>query len=144
MGGGDRLYGIHLHLGSPALLVPANQAEGLKVWDAVRHVTVTGEELHQDVLRALEPGSGPAGTFPILAGLDVCEIVKGKYEGERTVEVQVNGRRVGQLTKAQANKYLSLVEADLAREQRPGCHAYVTRTADKGLQVTVLLPDVAG
>ncbi|MGY1705318.1 DUF4236 domain-containing protein [Geodermatophilus sp. SYSU D00697] len=142
MGGGGRSYGIHLHLSAPGLLQPANQPAGLTLWEAARHVTVTGEERHQDVLSALTPHHTADGMFPVFASLGVCQIATGKYAGQSTVEVRINGQRVGQLTKAQADKYLPMVEVDLAVGQQPGCHAYVTRTADKGLQVTALLPRV--
>jgi hypothetical protein len=66
------------------------------------------------------------------AGLGVCRIATGKYTGQTTVEISVNGQRVGQLTKAQADKYLPTVQAELAAGRKPACQVYVSRTRFPG------------
>jgi len=64
---------------------------------AERTVTVTREEHHQDVL------AGRAG--PTIAELRPCTITAGKHAGQDGLEVVLDGRRVGELTRLMAQRY---------------------------------------
>jgi hypothetical protein len=46
----------------------------------------------------------------VFASLDVCEIGKGKHKGGAGIEVLIDDRRVGELTKLQADRYLEPVQ----------------------------------
>ena len=64
---------------------------------AERTVTVTREEHHQDVL------AGRTG--PAIAELRPCTITAGKHAGQDGLEVVLDGRRVGELTRLMAQRY---------------------------------------
>jgi hypothetical protein len=101
--------------------------------------TVTGEENYQD---ELEPIAQQLGATPhaTVASLGFCTIQQGKYAGERAIEVRVNGSTVGQLTRAKSHQYEHLVDAAIGSGRTPICRAYVHRSADRGVQVQVMLP----
>lgn len=140
-GGGERYYGVFLRVSEPDRLVPVNSPEGLYLLPADRQAAVTGEERHQDVLAEVAQRAGRAQTMSLFAVLAVSEIVKGKYAGQPGVEVLVDGRRVGELTKVQADRYLSMVREAQRTGQRLGCDARLSN-GPKGWQVAVLLPDM--
>ncbi|HEX8519819.1 MAG TPA: hypothetical protein VF667_09525 [Pseudonocardia sp.] len=100
---------------------------------AERTVAVTREEHHQDVL------AGRSG--PVVVGLRPCTIGAGKYAGERGVEVGLDGRRVGELTRQMSRRYLPLIDALAARGRRAGCEAQL-RLDHRGVQVELRLPAV--
>ncbi len=135
MGGGERTYGVFLHLGAPARLSLANSCAGLEMLEADRTVTVTQEERHQAVL------SRHGQDVPVLvaASLAMCQVERGKYQGEETVEVQIDGERVGEVTRAMAERYLTLVKRLIARGAVPGCEALIT-SSTKGYEVDLRLP----
>ena len=76
---------------------------------AERTVTVTREEHHQDVL------AGRTG--PTIAELRPCTITAGKHAGPNGLEVVLDGRRVGELTRLMAQP--SLVRRRLRRPSAP-------------------------
>ena len=81
---------------------------------AERAVTVTREEHHQDVL------SGRAGRAVV--ELRPCTIASGKHAGQDGLEVVLDGRRVGELTRLMAQRYRPMVDhltaGDIARGAR--------------------------
>jgi hypothetical protein len=138
-GGGDRYYGVFLHLGRPGCLLPVNSADGLELLAAERQVTVTGEEGHQDVLAELAARGRGAERLPVFASLHRCTVGKGKYAGQDGIEVRINGSRVGELTKLQADRYLPTVASAEEQDRPAGCEASLT-WGDKGWQVELQLP----
>jgi hypothetical protein len=138
-GGGDRYYGVFLHLGRPGCLVPVNSADGLELLAAERQVTVTGEEGHQDVLAGLAAQARGAERLPVFASLHRCTVGKGKYAGQDGIEVRIDGSRVGELTKLQSDRYLPTVATAEERAGPVGCEASLT-WSEKGWQVELQLP----
>jgi hypothetical protein len=100
---------------------------------AERTVTVTREEHHQDVLAGR---SGPA-----VAELRPCRITAGRYAGQDGLEVALDGRRVGELTRLMAQRYRPMVDDVQARGCRAGCEALL-RDDTRGVQVELRLPAV--
>jgi hypothetical protein len=98
---------------------------------AERTVTVTREEHHQDVL------AGRAG--PTIAELRPCTITAGKHAGQDGLEVVLDGRRVGELTRLMAQRYRPMVDEVRSRGYRAGCEA-VLAADSRGIQVELRLP----
>ena len=98
---------------------------------AERTVTVTREEHHQDVL------AGRTG--PTIAELRPCTITAGKHAGQDGLEVVLDGRRVGELTRLMAQRYRPMVDEVRARGYRAGCEAVLADDA-RGIQVELRLP----
>lgn len=145
-GGGNKLYGIYLHLGSPTDIrmtagtldpIAEETAESVLLrndWTC----TVTKEEDHQDILSRYRPNS-PIRPREVIASLDLCMIQSGKYKGQEAIEVRLGGHRVGQLTYAMTQRYLNVVAPLLGRGLLVTCEAMTLRT-DKGVQVELRLP----
>ena len=98
---------------------------------AERAVTVTREEHHQDVL------SGRTGRAVV--ELRPCPIASGKHAGQDGLEVVLDGRRVGELTRLMAQRYRPMVDHLTARGYRAGCEAFLQEDA-RGTQVELRLP----
>ena len=98
---------------------------------AERAVTVTREEHHQDVL------SGRTGQAVV--ELRPCTIASGKHAGQDGLEVVLDGRRVGELTRLMAQRYRPMVDDLTARGYRAGCEAFLQEDA-RGTQVELRLP----
>ncbi|HEX5812181.1 MAG TPA: hypothetical protein VFY38_08785 [Pseudonocardia sp.] len=98
---------------------------------AERTVTVTREEHHQDVL------SGRTGR--VVVELRPCTIASGKHAGQDGLEVVLDGRRVGELTRLMAQRYRPTVDHLAARGLRAGCEAFLQEDA-RGTQVELRLP----
>ncbi len=98
---------------------------------AERAVTVTREEHHQDVL------SGRTGRAVV--ELRPCMIASGKHAGQDGLEVVLDGRRVGELTRLMAQRYRPMVDDLTARGYRAGCEAFLQEDA-RGTQVELRLP----
>ena len=98
---------------------------------AERAVTVTREEHHQDVL------SGRTGRAVV--ELRPCPITSGKHAGQDGLEVVLDGRRVGELTRLMAQRYRPLVDHLTAGGYRAGCEAFLQEDA-RGTQVELRLP----
>ena len=98
---------------------------------AERTVTVTREEHHQDVL------AGRTG--PTIAELRPCTITAGKHAGQDGLEVVLDGRRVGELTRLMAQRYRPMVDEVRSRGYRAGCEAVLAADA-RGIQVELRLP----
>jgi hypothetical protein len=151
-GGGDgRDYGIYLFLSHARDVLDDDRApSGLDGRTSHAHetatsvtlasawnCTVTGEEDHQEVLAPFESSTGQAK--PLRASLAFCTIVKGKYRGQRAIEVRLDERRVGQLTRAMTERYEAVVDDVHASGRTALCDAWVVRT-DRGLQVELGMP----
>ena len=98
---------------------------------AERTVTVTREEHHQDV-----PGGR---TGPTIAELRPCTITAGKHAGRDGLEVVLDGRRVGELTRLMAQRYRPMVDEVRSRGYRAGCEAVLAADV-RGIQVELRLP----
>jgi hypothetical protein len=81
-----------------------NSPDGLVLLAGERTVTVTREEHHQDVL------AGRGGRVAV--ELRRCTIGAGKYAGQPGVEVALDGRRVGELTRLMSERYLDVYGLD--------------------------------
>lgn len=136
-GGRGRSYGIFLHLGSPNRLVPLNSSDGLHLLASERRVTVTREEHHQQVIANVLGSATGGGT--VFASVHECTIERGKHAGSTALEVRIDGRRVGELTKAMSDRYAPAVHAVTASGALPGCQASIESTG-KGWQVELRLP----
>jgi hypothetical protein len=95
-------------------------------------VTVTREEDHQDVLSGYRSPD-------VVAELAWGTARAGKYRGQRVIEVQLDGRRVGELTHAMSHRYGAMVDALLAQGNRPGCQAHIEH-GERGYQLELLMP----
>jgi hypothetical protein len=122
-----------LDLGPASDCVLRNSAGDLVMLAAERSVTVTREEHHQNVL------AGRSGRVAV--ALQPWAIAAGKYAGQRGLEVTLDGRRVGELTRLMAERYLPLVDDIDARGRRAGCEALL-RPDHRGVQVELRLPAV--
>jgi len=138
MGGGQRYYGVHLHLGAPRLLLLDHEALGTApTLPAEQQVTVTDQEAHQHVLHRVVNGRTPVH---VIAELRDCRIDKGSHIGEHTLEVLLEGERIGQLTYAMGLRYCDMAQEWRARTGRALCEAVITNEGTQGLQAKLLLP----
>jgi hypothetical protein len=123
---------VYLHLAEADSCVLANQPlPGSRVLRPDRPCAVTGENKHQDVLEPLLTGDGRTQLW---ATLHPATVTSGKYAGEPTLEVRVDGKRVGALTTAQAERYV-----DQMPNEGVVCQAELARGA-KNIEVKVFLP----
>jgi hypothetical protein len=122
-----------LHLGPASDCVLGNPVGDLVLLAAERTVSVTREEHHQDVL------AGRGGRVAV--ALRPCTIRGGKYAGQRGIEVTLDGRRVGELTRLMSQRYLPMVDGIAAGGRRSGCEALL-RPDRRGVQVELRLPAV--
>jgi hypothetical protein len=119
-----------------------NSPAGLVMLAGEVPVTVTREEQHQSALARYAPR--PGDQRHVAVELTWCVISSGKYRGQRTIEVRLDGHRVGELTYLMSQRYGSVVAQVNARGGRAGCEAVVERDA-RGLQLTLRLPrDTSG
>ncbi|MEV6242038.1 hypothetical protein [Lentzea sp. NPDC051838] len=138
MGGGNRYYGVHLHLGDPRLLLLDHEILGTAPTMPAEHqVAVTGEESNQLILHRVVNGRTPVH---VIAELRDCRIAKGTHVGEHTLEVLLEGERIGQLTYAMGLRYCDLAQEWRARTGRALCEAVITNEGTRGLQAKLLLP----
>jgi len=135
---GERHLCVHLHLGDPRLLLLDHEVLGTApTMPAEQQVTVTGEEAHQHVLHRVVNGRTPVH---VIAELRDCRIAKGKYIGEHTLEVLLEGERIGQLSYAMGLRYCDMAQEWRARTGRALCEAVITNEGTQGLQAKLLLP----
>lgn len=138
LGNSHGYYSVHLHLGAPRLLLLDHEALGTApTLPAERQVTLTDEEAHQLVLHRVVNGRTPVH---VIAELKDCRITKGPHTGEHTLEVLLEGERVGQLTYATALRYYEMVQDWRARTGRALCEAVITNEGTRGLHAKLLLP----
>lgn len=149
-GGGEKYYGIYLHLAGPELMLFANRSRRGSTGDAEPssmvtlcpevQCTVTGEEHHQDHLLSVAP-SNPNEATRVVVTLCYCQIANGKYQGEQAIEVRLDGERVGQLTRAMTERYASYMDAVAHTGRVPTAEAVVT-SGSRGVQVELRMPRV--
>ncbi|WP_086662227.1 hypothetical protein [Lentzea kentuckyensis] len=138
MGGGQRYYGVHLHLGVPRLLLLDHEVLGIApTLPAERQVNVMGEEAHQYVLHRVVNGRTPVH---VIAELRDCRIAHGSHTGEHTLEVLLEGECIGQLSYAMGLRYCDIAQEWRARTGRALCEAVITNEGTRGLQTKLLLP----
>ncbi|CAM3395359.1 HIRAN domain-containing protein [Kibdelosporangium persicum] len=146
-GGGDKYYGVYLHLASPRDTRIANGTEDPVIASQTDRTillqndyscTVTGEQDHQEILSRYAP-KGNIDTVSVIANLTFCKIAKGKYQGEDAIEVQIDRHRVGQLTYAMTKRYGEIVRGLMDRGLEVTCEAFTVNTP-KGVQVELLMP----
>ncbi|MFD9704178.1 hypothetical protein [Lentzea sp. NPDC059081] len=135
---GPRNHTVHLHLGAPRLLLLDHEALGTApTLPAERQVTITEEEAHQHVLHRVVNGRTPVH---VIAELKDCRIARGPHTGEHTLEVLLEGERIGQLTYAMALRYFEMVRQWRVRTGRALCEAVITNEGTRGLHAKLLLP----
>lgn len=146
-GGGDKYYGIYLHIVTARELTFANEtgdhriakvSNGAGILSAEWSCTVTKEGNHQDVLSKYAPASGESFRN-VVASLHYCKIASGKHRGQSAIEVQLNGNRVGELTRGMTARYADVVDRLHHRGLVPKCEGMVVDTP-QGLQVELLMP----
>ncbi len=119
--------------------VPENTAHGLTLLDPDQEVVVTGEEDHQDVLRAWAPHAGPRR---VAVELRPAPLRRGRLAGQPGLEALLDGRRIGELTPLMSTRYRPHVDDVLRRGGRPGAIGLV-RHGRRGLvEVELRLPDL--
>lgn len=124
----DGGYKIILHC-SPTTPFAANDCPtGYVCMDAAHQVAVLGEELHQDKLEAYGVG---AFVWDVLEN---GEIPKGKYKGNPTYWVSLDGTQVGYITEAQYEKYNALLGVS-----QSCCAAFISQ-GPKKLELSLMLP----
>jgi hypothetical protein len=96
--------------------VPENAAHGLDLLDPDHEVVVTGEEDHQDVLRAWAPHAGPRR---VAVELRPAPLRRGRHAGQPGLEALLDGRRIGELTQLMSVRYRSRVDEVLRRGRGP-------------------------
>ncbi len=135
---GQRYLGVHLHLGAARLLLLDHEALGTApTLPAEQQVAVTGEEVHQHVLHRVVNGRTPVH---VIAELRDCRIARGTHTGEHTLEVLLEGERIGQLGYAMGLRYCDMVQEWRARTGRALCEAIITNEGTRGLHTNLLLP----
>jgi hypothetical protein len=146
-GGGEKFYGIYLHLAEARLVgmaigaidpVVAERTAGTVLLCNDRTCTVTREESHQDVLAGYAPRKGQ-DVRTVVATLDFCTIDRGKHRGTQAIEIRLGGQRVGQLTKLMSERYDSIVRGFRGHGVQVTCEAFTFRTP-KGVEVELRLP----
>ncbi|WP_459716275.1 hypothetical protein [Actinophytocola sp. KF-1] len=110
-----------------------NPTPGLSMVPGDVPVPVTRDKQYRPVLSRYPVA--PGGERRVAVELAWCVITSGRYEGERGIEVRVDGHRVGELTDVMARRYAPLLE----QGTRVGCETTVTRD-EHGLRLTVHLP----
>lgn len=105
---GSAVVKIDVSLREPDVVVPVNNPPSSGNWVLMPSgniIQVTGEDGHADYLRSILPASGRC---QVLATLHAAKFgVRTKYDG---VEVRLNGKRVGELSKAMGEKVLLAVD----------------------------------
>ncbi|WP_409464056.1 HIRAN domain-containing protein [Amycolatopsis sp. GA6-003] len=146
-GGGDKYYGIYLHLAGPGELSGDSEPADAVVAEITASdvllrndwsCTVTKEEAHQDVLREYAP-TGKRQYREVVASLGFCVIGTGKYRGREAIEVRLGGRRVGQLTYAMTERYRGIVDGFLKQNLEVTCEAFTVLTM-RGVEVELRMP----
>lgn len=124
---------VYLHLSEADTCVLTNLPPvGAQILRPERECAVSGENKHQEVLAPLLALGN--GQTQLWATLHRATVTNGKYTGQPTLEVRLDGQRVGALTATQAARYLGNTPADGA-----ACQAEVTPGV-KNIEVKVFLP----
>ncbi|MGZ3147413.1 hypothetical protein ACVDFE_36580 [Lentzea chajnantorensis] len=135
---GQRYLGVHLHLGDARLLLLDHEALGTApTLPAEKQIGITDEEAHQHVLHRVVNGRTPVH---VIAELRDCRIAKGTHTGEHTLEVLLEGERIGQLSHTTGLRYYEMVQRWRARTGRALCEAIIVNEGTRGLHAKLLLP----
>ena len=135
---GERHLSVHLHLGDARLLLLDHEALGTApTLPAEQQVGITEEEAHQHVLHRVVNGRTPVH---VIAELRDCRIAKGTHTGEPTLEVLLEGERIGQLSHAMGLRYCDVAQDWRARTGRALCEAIIVNEGTRGLHAKLLLP----
>lgn len=108
-----------------------NSSQGLVMLDPEHKVVVTGEVRHQPAL---------AGYAPRADGRARRVAVELRFTPAGRIEVLLDGRRVGELTKLMSQRHGRHVNAVLARGERPGAVGLVV-DGRRGVEMQLRLPD---
>lgn len=128
--GGRQNYVIVLRLSPPEAAVFDNDLpDGAAVIAAERECAVTGEQNHQEAV-------GEAARM-VWATLHPATVQGGKFAGEATIEVRIDGQRVGALTAAQGQRYAPV----LSTGSVVACEAEVFQ-GSRNMEVRLFLPRV--
>lgn len=128
--GGHQNYVIVLRLSPPDAAVFANDLpHGAVVVAAERECAVTGEQNHQDEVEA--------SARMVWATLHPTSVQSGKFVGDATIEVRIDGQRVGALTAAQGQRYRPVLNAGSI----VACEAEVFR-GSRNWEVRLFLPRI--
>jgi hypothetical protein len=126
---------VYLHLAEPDNLALRNALPvGATVLAAQRQCAVSGETRHQAELEGFGPSTGQ--NVRVWVTLHDAQVAGGKYAGSPTLEVRLDGKRVGELTAPQAARYRDVVTAPAV-----ACEAEVY-AGNKNLEIKVFLPTV--
>lgn len=132
-------YGIYLHLSDlDAVAFFLGLGDNQISMDGRWHAAAVGVRAYQDVLGRLCPEERIQRT--LVATLDICTVTTGKYAGERTIEVRVNGHRVGQLSHIMSVRYGQRVADIVSAGKTPACRAVLSRGQSSGVGVTIFVP----
>ncbi|MEU3271104.1 hypothetical protein ABZ639_09655 [Saccharomonospora sp. NPDC006951] len=136
-GGPERLYGVYLHLAGPEALLLENLLSEADLLEPARQVTVTREEDHQAILALYHPTARSISR--VAAELTSSAVSHGKHKGSYAVEIQLDGRRVGELTAAMSNRYKDIVVTEEQRGRQVICEGVITY-GSRGYQIDLRLP----
>jgi hypothetical protein len=137
-GGSGRSYGVYLHIAGPEALLLENLVGEIDLLEPERHVTVTREENHQETLARHH--STTRSLTRVAAELVSSSVSRGKHKGAYTVEVRLDGERVGELTSAMSTRYKHFVVATEERGNCATCEAVITH-GERGFQIDLRLPN---
>lgn len=136
IGGGPKFYGIWLSLSDPECVVmhgsPPSQHT---VVEGDARVAVTGEQHYQETLAELHVAA-PAVTN-LYATLVPYEVTGGKHAGQRSLQVLIDGRPVGELSAVMGARY-----HEFFREGGRCCEAALAAGSKAYPEVTLRLPRV--
>lgn len=134
-GKSEQMMQVYLKLAPAANLLPeAAPSNAYLNVTGYTTVVVTKEEEHQQALEFF--GEQEKLWFH----LGFCTIRRGKYAGERTIQVRLEDHIVGELTHLMGQRYGSLVEAGQRRDQQVICQGRIREETNRGLQVELFLP----
>ncbi|GLZ32441.1 hypothetical protein Lesp02_46290 [Lentzea sp. NBRC 105346] len=122
VGGRRQHYGVHLHVGGPEILLFDHDGLGdAPTMPADYAVNVISSADDQEILRDISAGRA----VHVIAELRDCQIGTGIHEGARTLEVVLDGERVGELPYATGQRYAAVVRDWRKRTGRALCEAVV-------------------
>lgn len=129
-------YQVYVRLSrDPTTLIPPTIDDPIGVYiDGYYPLTVIGEERFQDVL---EPYARANRDY--VFAMHPTVVSKGKYAGERTYAVYLDGQVVGELTRAMAVRHSAQFDAVFQAGQRPYLLGRV-ETDHRGRQVVLEQP----
>ncbi|MCA0436219.1 MAG: hypothetical protein M9891_13635 [Austwickia sp.] len=129
---------VYLHLGQAGELIFANDPPASAYFvDPARECALIDEKNHQAALTPFAP-TGPNQRTSVWCTLSPGVVPSGKYAGEPTVDVLIQGAVVGALSAPQAARSLDLREL-LDQGLVVACQGAVFRKSRGGLEASVFL-----